>query len=158
MQLRRGHEHILELEVRDYECDYQGIVNNAVYLNYLEHARHCAIKAYLNVPQLSQQGIDLVITEVQLGYRRPLRPHDRFTIHSSFALQGHFRLIFEQQIQRSGETYWKPRPASPPWKTKSPAPLPASVKFVVTSFGKVKNPNQLCLYPQYFCKFRREIS
>ena len=30
----------LEMQVRDYECDVQGIVNNAVYQNYLEHARH----------------------------------------------------------------------------------------------------------------------
>ena len=30
----------LEFEVRDYECDLQGMVNNAVYLNYLEHTRH----------------------------------------------------------------------------------------------------------------------
>ena len=30
----------LKMSVRDYECDLQGIVNNAVYQNYLEHARH----------------------------------------------------------------------------------------------------------------------
>ena len=30
----------VDLEVRNYECDLQGIVNNAVFLNYLEHARH----------------------------------------------------------------------------------------------------------------------
>jgi acyl-CoA thioester hydrolase len=30
----------LEMKVRDYECDMQGIVNNAVYQNYLEWARH----------------------------------------------------------------------------------------------------------------------
>lgn len=30
----------LEMSVRDYECDIQGIVNNGVYFNYFEHARH----------------------------------------------------------------------------------------------------------------------
>lgn len=29
----------IDLKVRDYECDLQGIVNNGVYFNYLEHAR-----------------------------------------------------------------------------------------------------------------------
>ncbi|NSW95739.1 MAG: acyl-CoA thioesterase, partial [Bacteroidales bacterium] len=30
----------LEFTVRDYECDLQGVVNNANYQHYLEHARH----------------------------------------------------------------------------------------------------------------------
>ena len=28
------------MKVRDYECDLQGIVNNANYQHYLEHTRH----------------------------------------------------------------------------------------------------------------------
>ena len=28
-----------EMEVRDYECDIEGIVNNANYLHYFEHTR-----------------------------------------------------------------------------------------------------------------------
>ena len=34
------YQHELTLKVRDYECDLQGIVNNANYQHYLEHARH----------------------------------------------------------------------------------------------------------------------
>lgn len=30
----------LKMKVRDYECDLQGIVNNANYQHYLEHTRH----------------------------------------------------------------------------------------------------------------------
>lgn len=30
----------LPMKVRDYECDLQGIVNNANYQHYLEHTRH----------------------------------------------------------------------------------------------------------------------
>ncbi|MCP4188209.1 MAG: acyl-CoA thioesterase, partial [Gammaproteobacteria bacterium] len=34
------YSHQLEFKVRDYECDMQAVVNNGVYQNYLEHARH----------------------------------------------------------------------------------------------------------------------
>ena len=32
------------MEVRDYECDIEGIVNNANYLHYTEHTRHRFLK------------------------------------------------------------------------------------------------------------------
>ena len=34
----------LEFSVRDYECDLQGVINNSVYLNYLEHICHEFLK------------------------------------------------------------------------------------------------------------------
>jgi acyl-CoA thioesterase FadM len=34
----------LEFQVRDYECDLQATVNNAIYLHYLEHTRHEFLK------------------------------------------------------------------------------------------------------------------
>ena len=57
----------LELAVRDYECDFQGIVNNAVYQNYLEHARHLFIKQCgIDFITLSKQGINLVVVRVEM--------------------------------------------------------------------------------------------
>lgn len=38
------HQFRLEFDVRDYECHMEGIVNDAVYLNYLEHVRHVFLK------------------------------------------------------------------------------------------------------------------
>ncbi len=35
----------IQLKVRDYECDMQGVVNNANYQHYMEHARHEYLKA-----------------------------------------------------------------------------------------------------------------
>ena len=34
-----AHVYEMEMMVRDYECDMQGIVNNAVYQNYLEQLK-----------------------------------------------------------------------------------------------------------------------
>ena len=64
----------LEFEVCDYECDLQGIVNNAVYLNYLEHTRHTFLKNIgLDFAELHQRGLDLVMVRCELDYRYPLR-------------------------------------------------------------------------------------
>ena len=50
----------LEFTVRDYECDLQGVVNNANYQHYLEHARHeFLISKGISFVKLHEEGIDL---------------------------------------------------------------------------------------------------
>jgi acyl-CoA thioester hydrolase len=91
----------LELVVRDYECDLQGIVNNAVYLNYLEHARHTALlKRKIDFAKLHTQGIDLVVSRIEIDYKQSLTSGDTLTISSSMHREGHLRVIFDQEIRR----------------------------------------------------------
>ena len=50
----------VEFTVRDYECDLQGVVNNANYQHYLEHARHeFLISKGISFVELHEEGIDL---------------------------------------------------------------------------------------------------
>ena len=50
----------LNLKVRDYECDMQGIVNNAVYQRYLEHARHeCLLSRGLSFAEMTARASSL---------------------------------------------------------------------------------------------------
>ncbi|MDR2886715.1 MAG: acyl-CoA thioesterase [Bacteroidales bacterium] len=89
----------LELKVRDYECDLQGVVNNAVYQNYLEHARHeYLLTKGINFVKLHDEGIDLIVTRVEIDYRHPLRSDDRFIITTDVQRQGNARLVFNQTI------------------------------------------------------------
>ena len=91
----------LTLEVRDYECDLQGIVNNAVYLNYLEHARHkLLLELGLNFAELHHQGFDLVVTRSEVDYLAPLTSGDSFRVKTQAGLLGRVRFEFLQQILR----------------------------------------------------------
>lgn len=94
----------LDFEVRDYECDIQGIVNNAVYLQYLEHARHkFLLSKNIDFVELSKQGKDLVIREATYRYHKSLTPDDKFTVETKVSFSGNAQLIFEQEIYRKDE-------------------------------------------------------
>ena len=96
--------HKLELTVRDYECDLQGIVNNAVYLNYFEHARHVyLLEQNIDFAKLHLEGIDLVVHRIEIDYKQSLTSGDRFIVTSSMHQQGPLRIIFEQQIERMSD-------------------------------------------------------
>lgn len=101
MSRRRDYPFEIELAVRDYECDLQGVVNNAVYLNYLEHARHrCLLDAGLDWARLHEQGCDLVLMRAEIDYLAPLRSGDRFIVGSRLGRGGRVRWVFEQEIFR----------------------------------------------------------
>lgn len=96
-------EYLSELEfiVRDYECDLQGVVNNANYQHYLEHARHeFLISRGISFSDLHDQGIDLTVTKVEIEYKYPLRSRDRFVVRSTIRKEGNIRLAFFQDIYR----------------------------------------------------------
>ena len=66
-----------EIPVRDYECDIQGIVNNANYQHYTEHTRHLFLKEKnLSFAALHEQGIDVVVARMTLSFKEPFRPDD----------------------------------------------------------------------------------
>lgn len=94
---------VLQMKVRDYECDVQGVVNNARYLHYFEHARHEWLHELgIDFAQLAQAGLHLMLRRVEVDYRKPLRPGEVFTVHSRLLSGGRTKVIFEQWIERDG--------------------------------------------------------
>jgi len=91
----------LELSVRDYEVDMEGVVNNAVYQNYLEHARHEYLKSIgINFAAMVEQGINMVLTRIELDYKWPLTSGDSFVIELKPFKISPVRVGFYQNIYR----------------------------------------------------------
>jgi len=89
----------LDFQVRDYECDLQGVVNNAVYQNYLEHTRHEFIKQLgLDFAELTRRGINLVVIRAELDYKRSLRSGDYFWVGLILERISPLRFAFRQDI------------------------------------------------------------
>ena len=69
----------LEMKVRDYECDLQGIVNNANYQHYLEHTRHEFLTSVgISFAALHEQGVDPVVARISMAFKTPLKSGDEF--------------------------------------------------------------------------------
>lgn len=92
-----------EMEVRDYECDIQGIVNNANYLHYAEHTRHLFLSSLgVSFSKLHEQGTDAVVARMNLQYKTPLRCDDVFISRLALRKEG-LRYIFSQDIFRKSD-------------------------------------------------------
>jgi len=91
----------IEMDVRDYECDMQGIVNNSVYQNYLEHARHVYLKMVgIDFKSFTEKGINLVVIRAELDYKSPLQSGDRFAIGLNIVRESPLKFAFYQDIFR----------------------------------------------------------
>ena len=90
----------LAFKVRDYECDFAGVVNNSVYLSYLEHARHEFLKtAGLDIVEIHKEGFSAFVARVDMSYKVPLRSGDLFTVKIRVEHSG-VKYIFYQDIYR----------------------------------------------------------
>lgn len=91
----------LEFKVRDYELDMEGIVNNANYQHYLEHARHeFLLTLGPGFGEMVEQGISPVVTRVDIRYKTPLRSGDTFVCRLYLRREG-IRYVFYQDIFKS---------------------------------------------------------
>ena len=93
--------HRIEFNVRDYECDMQGVVNNGVYQNYLEHARHEFLRTRnIIFSEVTASGINLVVVRAELDYRDSLKSNDSFEVCSNVQKISRLRFEFLQDIYR----------------------------------------------------------
>lgn len=89
--------------VRDYECDIQGIVNNANYQHYMEHSRHLfVLDRGVSFAGLHEEGIDVVVARFEIAYKVPLKPCDEYICRLRPVKDG-IRYVFHQAIFRASD-------------------------------------------------------
>lgn len=95
-----NYRYSLRMKVRDYECDLQGIVNNANYQHYTEHTRHeFLLSEGISFAELHEQGIDAVVARITMAFKTPLRSGDEFLSCLNVTKSGP-KYIFHQDIYR----------------------------------------------------------
>jgi acyl-CoA thioester hydrolase len=91
------------MEVRDYECDIEGIVNNANYVHYCEHTRHLFLQQCgLSFADMHAKGVDAVVARMSLQYKVPLRPDDVFISRLALTKDG-IKYVFHQDLYRAAD-------------------------------------------------------
>ncbi|WP_294588980.1 acyl-CoA thioesterase [uncultured Phocaeicola sp.] len=90
----------LKMKVRDYECDLQGIVNNANYQHYIEHTRHEFLTSTgISFAKLHTEGIDPVVARLSMAFKTPLKSGDEFISKLYLKKEG-IKYVFYQDIFR----------------------------------------------------------
>lgn len=89
------------LQVRTYECDSYGHVNNANYLNYLEFARYEFLKdIHFDYPSAIKAGYGVYVARIEIDYKKSALPDDVLRIKSWPMKKGAVSGIIAQEIWR----------------------------------------------------------
>ena len=97
-------DHSCSLVVRSYELDIYGHVNNAVYLNYLEFARHRFLQdTGFPYADFQRMGYGLYVARIDIRYLRPAFQEETLTITTTCLNMGRVKGTVRQIISRDGE-------------------------------------------------------
>lgn len=93
---------IFQLEVRSYELDVYDHVNNAVYINWLEHGRSKLLQDkgfnYTNIAQV--WGVRFMTVRTEIDYRLPLHLGDRVKVSTQVQKVGNTSVTLLQEVRR----------------------------------------------------------
>ncbi|MGX4689017.1 acyl-CoA thioesterase [Streptomyces sp. JNUCC 63] len=95
----------VRVTVRGYETDVQGHLNQAVYLNYAEHARWSLLQAAgISQAGLIARGVGPVALETTVQYRRELLAGDEVDVTCAFEWGGGKTFRMRQTIRKTDGT------------------------------------------------------
>ena len=98
-------KHTTEITVRSYECDSYNHVNNAVYLNYLEHSRMDYLHAIgFDYKGIVEAGYSLYVTHTDIYYKGSAFLDDKLFVETTPTKLKHVMGEFKQIIKKEDGT------------------------------------------------------
>lgn len=95
----------VNITVRGYETDTQGHLNQAVYVQYAEHARWSILRAAgIEQRDLLDKGVGPVALENTVRYRKELRAGDEVTVSCAFVWSEGKTFRVEQTVRKADGT------------------------------------------------------
>jgi acyl-CoA thioester hydrolase len=92
------------IRVRTYECDSNGHVNNATYLNYLEYGRFEFLRDIgFDYQLMLKEGYGIFVARVEIDYKRPAMMDDEILIQSWPLKKGAVSGVIGQKITRGDD-------------------------------------------------------
>jgi acyl-CoA thioester hydrolase len=92
-------KHRYSFAVRSYECDSNGHVNNATYLNYLELARTQFLRDIgASYRSLKELGFALMVVRICIDFKGQARMEDTLTVATRSLKKKLTGCVFEQRI------------------------------------------------------------
>ncbi|MDH4122310.1 MAG: acyl-CoA thioesterase [Deltaproteobacteria bacterium] len=98
-------EFSVDIQVRDSELDLYGVVNNAVYAQYFQHARHEYLHTLgMDAALVAKQGQAWALSELKLRFVTGLVSRDRARVTARVTQVSGVRVVFAQEIVRADGT------------------------------------------------------
>lgn len=94
------------IEARVYygDTDAGGVVYHATYLHFLERSRTEFLRSHgIDVIEYHRKGLFLVITHIDISYKRPARLGDVIAISTEFVERTHATMTIRNRVIRDGE-------------------------------------------------------
>jgi len=90
---------VTPLQVRSYEVDFYGHVNNAVYLNYLEYGRVKALEITgKSFQEYMKEDVFIVIARIDISYLDSAYIGDELEVSTSVKRVGRTSVVLQQDI------------------------------------------------------------
>lgn len=95
----------MPLPIHSYDVDFMGIVNNTVYVKWLEDLRMAILDKYYPLTDMLKDGNSPILAETCIQYRYPVTIESHLTGYCQIWITGRSRWIAEHSIEGDGKIY-----------------------------------------------------